>query len=86
MNRFAMAKDARWRDIEHFEDVTAIIEAIAECGRVIRTHSLRFNPLNPVENMYRIKAETEKQAQLIEKLRSYAIGRRNGVEREMKGD
>ena len=86
MNPYKMANDPRWQDIASLEDTIAVIEAISECARVIRTHSLRFNPLNPVENMYRIKQEADNQDALIEKLRLFLIIERRGLEREIRSD
>lgn len=79
-----MAKDPRWQEIANLEDVIAVIEAISECSQFIRAHSLRFNPINPVENLYGIKREVDTQKLLIEKLRCYLIKERNGIEQDIK--
>lgn len=86
MNRHQMANDPRWQEIERWEDVIAVIEGISECAHFITMHAIRFNPLNPVQNMYRIKQEIDTLSQLLETLRLYLIRQRNGVEHKIKGN
>ncbi len=86
MNRYKIANDPRWQQIASMEDVLAVIAGIEECNQFIATHSLRFNVVNPVENFFAIRRETDTLQKLTEILRRYYISERRKLEAKINGD
>lgn len=79
-NRFHLANDPRWRDVDTLAELLAVLVGISEGIEVIIAHSRRFNVRNPVENFNEIRREAETIKVLLDKCRKFIATNLNLLE------